>query len=146
LHKSLTGFTIIEVVLVLAIAGLIFLIVFLAVPTLQRSRRDTQRRADAARLGALIEQAGSNNSGVYPADAAAVTAAINFTTNNLVSPSSGSVYASSGAVNPPGLNQFFYDQGGSCGANGTITLGTSTRQYAVSIGLEGGGATCVDSD
>jgi prepilin-type N-terminal cleavage/methylation domain-containing protein len=35
------GFTIIEVVLVLAIAGLIFLIVFLALPALQRSQRDT---------------------------------------------------------------------------------------------------------
>ena len=38
------GFTIIEVVLVLAIAGLIFLMVFIALPTLQRSQRDTQRR------------------------------------------------------------------------------------------------------
>ena len=37
------GFTIIEVVLVLAIAGLIFLIVFLALPQLQQSRRDTQK-------------------------------------------------------------------------------------------------------
>jgi|GEM_PF-309356 len=40
------GFTIIEVILVLAIAGLIFLIVFLALPQLQRSRRDTQRKND----------------------------------------------------------------------------------------------------
>ena len=36
------GFTIIEVVLVLAIAGLIFLMVFLALPALQRSQRDSQ--------------------------------------------------------------------------------------------------------
>ena len=35
------GFTIIEVVLVLAIAGLIFLMVFIALPVLQRSQRDT---------------------------------------------------------------------------------------------------------
>ena len=38
------GFTIIEVVLVLAIAGLIFLMVFIALPALQRSQRDTERR------------------------------------------------------------------------------------------------------
>ena len=38
------GFTIIEVVLVLAIAGLIFLMVFVALPALQRSQRDTQRK------------------------------------------------------------------------------------------------------
>jgi hypothetical protein cdiviTM7_02704 len=37
------GFTIIEVVLVLAVAGLIFLMVFLALPALQRSQRDTRK-------------------------------------------------------------------------------------------------------
>ena len=35
------GFTIIEVVLVLAIAGLIFLMVFVALPALQRGQRDS---------------------------------------------------------------------------------------------------------
>ena len=38
-----TGFTLIEVVLVLAVAGLIFLMVFLALPALQRSQRDTRK-------------------------------------------------------------------------------------------------------
>jgi prepilin-type N-terminal cleavage/methylation domain-containing protein len=36
------GFTIIEVVLVLAIAALIFLMVFSALPALQRNQRDTR--------------------------------------------------------------------------------------------------------
>ena len=40
--KNKKGFTIIEVVLVLAIAGLIFLMVFLALPALQRSQRNQQ--------------------------------------------------------------------------------------------------------
>jgi hypothetical protein cdiviTM7_02704 len=49
-NQNLTkkGFTIIEVVLVLAIAGLIFLMVFLALPALQRSQRDAQRKQDVA--------------------------------------------------------------------------------------------------
>jgi prepilin-type N-terminal cleavage/methylation domain-containing protein len=38
------GFTIIEVMIVLAIAGLILLIVFLAVPALQRNSRNYQRK------------------------------------------------------------------------------------------------------
>ena len=38
--KNKKGFTIIEVVLVLAIAGLIFLMVFIALPALQRSQRN----------------------------------------------------------------------------------------------------------
>ena len=48
------GFTIIEVVLVLAIAGLIFLMVFLALPALQRSQRDTARKNDMSRLVAAL--------------------------------------------------------------------------------------------
>lgn len=47
------GFTIIEVVLVLAIAGLIFLVVFLAVPALQASQRNQQRTSDLARLSLI---------------------------------------------------------------------------------------------
>lgn len=60
------GFTIIEVVLVLAIAGLIFLMVFLALPALQRSQRDTQRKNDASRLRAAITDYSSNNRGALP--------------------------------------------------------------------------------
>ena len=48
--NSKKGFTIIEVVLVLAIAGLIFLMVFVALPALQRSQRDTARRNDMSRV------------------------------------------------------------------------------------------------
>jgi len=44
------GFTIIEVMIVLAIAGLILLIVFLAIPALQRSQANTGRKEDAGRL------------------------------------------------------------------------------------------------
>ena len=55
------GFTIIEVVLVLAIAGLIFLMVFVALPALQRSQRDTQRRNDLARVDTSLTQYQTNN-------------------------------------------------------------------------------------
>ena len=53
-HKLNHGFTIIEIILVLAVAGLIFLMVFLALPALQRSQRDTQRKNDARNLLAAI--------------------------------------------------------------------------------------------
>jgi len=62
------GFTIIEVVLVLGIAGLIFLMVFIALPTLQRNRRDTQRSADISRLASALNNYQSNNSGAIPSD------------------------------------------------------------------------------
>jgi prepilin-type N-terminal cleavage/methylation domain-containing protein len=60
------GFTIIEVVLVLAIAGLIFMVVFLAVPGLQRGQRDTQRKQDLGRLISTITSLQSNNRGNIP--------------------------------------------------------------------------------
>lgn len=60
------GFTIIEVVLVLAIAGLIFLMVFIALPSLQRSQRDTQRRNDYSALSANMTQYMTNNNGSLP--------------------------------------------------------------------------------
>ena len=56
------GFTIIEVVLVLAIAGLIFLMVFVALPALQRSQRDTARRNDMSRVDTSLVQYQTNNS------------------------------------------------------------------------------------
>ena len=55
------GFTIIEVVLVLAIAGLIFLMVFVALPALQRSQRDTARRNDMSRVDTSLVQYQTNN-------------------------------------------------------------------------------------
>lgn len=66
--KSKKGFTIIEVVLVLAIAGLIFLMVFIALPALQRSQRDTQRRDDMARFLSQLNQYQANNNGKVPSD------------------------------------------------------------------------------
>ncbi len=50
-----SGFTIIEVVLVLAVAGLIFLTVFLALPALQKSQRDNARRQDVGRVVAGVQ-------------------------------------------------------------------------------------------
>ncbi len=64
--KNKKGFTIIEVVLVLAIAGLIFLMVFIALPALQRSQRNTQREDDVARFLTAVNDYQTNNSGKTP--------------------------------------------------------------------------------
>ncbi len=64
--KNKKGFTIIEVVLVLAIAGLIFLMVFIALPALQRSQRNTQREDDLARILTAVNNYQTNNNGKVP--------------------------------------------------------------------------------
>ena len=66
--KNKKGFTIIELVLVLAIAGLIFLMVFMALPALQRSQRNTQREDDLARVLTAVNQYQANNNGKVPFD------------------------------------------------------------------------------
>lgn len=60
------GFTIIEVLIVLAIAGLILLVVFLAVPALQRNSRNTQRGSDIASILGVVNEYTNNNNGALP--------------------------------------------------------------------------------
>ena len=64
--NSKKGFTIIEVVLVLAVAGLIFMMVFLGYPALRRSQNDTQRRDQLAALVTQITQYQANNRNRLP--------------------------------------------------------------------------------
>lgn len=63
---NLKGFTIIEVALVLAIAGLIFLMIFIALPALQRQQRDTARKEDITALISAVKKYQTNNRGALP--------------------------------------------------------------------------------
>jgi len=69
-YKSLKahheGFTIIEVIIVLVIGTVIMGAVFLVVPQLQRTQRNSRRQADARRVLAAAEQYAANNQGKYP--------------------------------------------------------------------------------
>ena len=67
IKRNQKGFTLIEVVLVLAIGGLIFLLAFLAFQQVSVNRRDTARRSDAARFSAEIQNYAGDNSGKVPA-------------------------------------------------------------------------------
>lgn len=60
------GFTIIELMIVLGIAGLLMLIVFLAVPALQRNSKNTGFRQEAARVLAAAQEWSTNNNGKVP--------------------------------------------------------------------------------
>lgn len=62
------GFTIIEIMIVLAIAGLILLLIFQAIPTLQRNSRNDQRRQDVAAILGGVSHYALNHSGAMPDD------------------------------------------------------------------------------
>lgn len=157
------GFTIIEVVLVLAIAGLIFLMVFIALPTLQSNRKDTQRRSDVSRLRAQINQFQANQKGAVPtvAQMQDVTTAgfVNQYLKNGGSwqdPKTGIDYPTpityntnfattlgTGAVD---AGKWTYLNNAKCTAGAdTFTTGTGVRTYAVAMKLEGAGFACQDN-
>jgi prepilin-type N-terminal cleavage/methylation domain-containing protein len=76
------GFTIIEVMIVLAIAGLIILIVLLAVPNLQRNGRNTAIKSDAGQLLGYIADFSANNDGAAALAANSSVATGNVSINN----------------------------------------------------------------
>lgn len=72
--KTKTGFTFVEVVLVLAIAGLIFAMTFIALPALWASQRDTDRREDVLGFISTLKKYQSNNSrGALPGTSSELT-------------------------------------------------------------------------
>ncbi len=66
--KSWKGFTIIETALVIAVAGMIFLMVFIALPGLRAQQRDTDRREAVTKVIREIKDYQTNNRGSLPSD------------------------------------------------------------------------------
>jgi prepilin-type N-terminal cleavage/methylation domain-containing protein len=66
--KLQKGFTIIEVMIVLAIAGLMLVVVLIAIPQLQRNQRNSARQANLARMVSEISNYAGNNNGRIPQD------------------------------------------------------------------------------
>lgn len=143
------GFTIIEVVLVLAIAGLIFLVVFLALPALQRSQRDTQRRSDVARVLSQITAYQSNSQGQVPTTQAELdTFKSNYMTVNgqqFTDPftSAGYTFEYKAVLTtlPGATGDMFYYVNAKCNGQ-TLATGSGTRQVAVMVKIEQGGLYC----
>lgn len=130
------GFTLIELVIVLAIAALILAAVFLAVSGAQKSRRDSQRKSDAGQLVSQMETAASNNNGSYPASGSFPAS---FTAKD---PTSGNAYTpSTGVTTSPPAGTIAYAIDATCNGQ-TATTNTNNRKYAVVVGLEQGGSAC----
>lgn len=149
------GFTIIEVVLVLAIAGLIFLMVFIALPALQSGQRDNARKNDVSIVASAVNTYTGGNRGNFPNDAALQSYVQDVSDNTdktavtIVARGSTTSVAIADA-------QVKVITGAKCGATGkkgqngsasqTIADGTK-RQYVTITLLEAGGGTsfCQDS-
>lgn len=147
------GFTIIEVVLVLAIAGLIFLMVFIALPALQRGQRDTQRKNDLSRAMTAVAAYQSNNRQALPAATNAGYA--DFRTKYLISaandtfadPSSGDyTFVVKGTTRTAPIDsvatskEIWVFTSSTCEGETIKVAGSSKVAFAMK--LEGGGVAC----
>ncbi len=150
------GFTIIEVMIVLAIAGLIMVVVLIAVPQLQRNQRNSARQAIVARMSTEINNYAGNNNGNIPASATNITDLQTRYFNGVErrDPRTGSpmtiTYVATApatgvptGADLPALGQVFYRNSRSC--NGEALAGGSARNFALWIQQEGGAIFCIDN-
>ena len=157
------AFTIIEVVLVLAIAGLIFLMVFIALPALQRNQRDTQRKNDMSRLKTAMDSYKANNRGKVPNTSIIGHGSMPFSTTELgvnylkagegeFKDPNGEEYLARAAntravgfkVSSNFSNSVFITFSKKCGSDGALVEADGTNNYAIQYVLEGGGTYCLD--
>ena len=158
-QRGNNGFTIIEVVLVLAIAGLIFLMVFIALPALQRNQRDTARKGDMGRLSTAIVNYSNSNRGNLPTnystfttqylttggdtflDPAGAKAGSDATTYQFVALDNQELtktYAES-------QNIIYYTDKYTCGDTSSTVKPAGSRKVAFRMALEGGGYSCANN-
>jgi len=160
-QQTTKGFTIIEVVLVLAIAGLIFLMVFIALPALQSGQRDSARKSDASTILSAVNTYVAGNRGNFPTTAQ-LTGSTNAGGDHDTAFKKPSNFAKDVSSNTEGVRvqtagtltaavkvgEIVVTQSTTCGSTGTQnssnvatqTLVKGTKnQYTVTTFLEGGG-------
>ncbi len=152
--RGAAGFTIIEVMIVLAIAGLIMAIVFVAIPQLQRNTRNTTRRDVIGRVKTELDNYATNNNGKYPTannnTQTGFAAGGGFPTRYLSNvsyndPSTGASMVLAAWTSDAALVQgtLSYATGRTC--NDEASQAANARNYILMTKLEGGAIYCVDN-
>ena len=159
LRKKESGFTIIEVMIVLALAGLIIAAVIVAVPQLQRNQRNAARRDITARIKTEIDSYSANNNGKIPVAVADITSLqtryLSGIASNIQDPKTGAAvgvtyYATAVATGAfpaasiPAVGAINYQDKVVCNGEDATNTGNA-RQYALWTQLEGGAIYCLDN-
>lgn len=138
-----SGFTIIEVLIVLAIAGLILVVVLIAIPQLQRNQRNSARQNDASRVATSVSNWVANNNGSVPQDDDDLDEIIadlgGLSQYTLTTGGSGNFSISTGDTSAvDNINDLAVVTGARCGADGQAEggVGTSSRQFVVLYATE----------
>lgn len=139
LKRKAAGFTLIEIVLVLAIAGLILVIVFLAVAGAQRSQRNNARKDYTNRFVAAITDDAGNHDGTFAVANAVSATAFAVTVPGTI-PTPTYAFGTATAATPA-VNEMDWESAGSNTATQYKCAGTVTHGYVV-MGLEPSGYYC----
>jgi prepilin-type N-terminal cleavage/methylation domain-containing protein len=134
LPKNSKGFTLIEIVIVIAIAALILAAILIFVPQAQKSQRDGDRKQASAKvLSKLVECAGNNGGQLCGSGAGALSSA-SFNSNYMT------------GINQPGGTQYTANFGTaqnstSCtpSANVYVSAGSNPSSQVVQVCLEAPG-------
>lgn len=132
LKKKTDGFTIIEVLIVLAIAALIMLIVFIAVPALQRNAKNNEIRNNASRLSTAVTEFRTNSNDTTPTSddhRKTIASMANVSEVKVQLGGSGALSEDSYRVVTPG----------ECSGTSAVS-GGAARSVAIQFGLKDGGA------
>lgn len=138
------GFTIIEVLIVLAIAGLIMVVVFLAVPALQRNQRNTSRKTEANNILSAVSEVQGNKNGaaIVVGDQDTITGNVKLNQYAPNSDGSSNVTVVTTTSDQPTKDKVYILPGFACSATdptATPTSSTSsTRSVAVWYAVESG--------
>jgi prepilin-type N-terminal cleavage/methylation domain-containing protein len=140
--KKEEGFTIIEVMIVLAIAGLILLIVFLAVPALQRNARNTTMKTDGAAVAAAVNEYKNNNDGAVPTAIGNVNTLYKKATTTTV----GLTAVTANGNYAPALNNVTIYTNATCGTAPAYTFvsGKTAVYYSIETGTAAYTGKCID--
>jgi prepilin-type N-terminal cleavage/methylation domain-containing protein len=134
IKNNQSGFTIVEIMIVMAIIGMMLLAMLLVVPSLRRNARNKQRRDDVGSVISAINEYSTNNSGNLP------TAANQFSGEAKLSFYSASDidYSTTAVTSAPGtdVNTLYVRTGTKCSGNAVTGTGATRRNVAVYFFVE----------
>ena len=139
------GFTIVEVLIVLAIAGVILATILLAVPALQRNSRNANAKQAATQVIADITDATSANNGAVPTAAAVASGILTLTVSAASKTYNVPAQITSTVAVAPTTTSTLQIVQGTC--NGAVAVAGTGSSWAVVYFVEGGtpNTGCVSS-
>jgi prepilin-type N-terminal cleavage/methylation domain-containing protein len=135
-RNKINAFTIVEVIIVLAVAAIIAAIVFLVLPQANQTQRNTRRKNDFNRIQTAIVKLSAEKSDFWQSDGTDVSSEVYTITGDLKDPNSNNNYVIKIGSSPndsPGQivvkNNAQCSNGTFASNNGTIALIAVTEPY-----------------